>query len=549
MSAAHRSGPGAFGRAGRAFGAAGLGLGAALLAASCVVQNGIETDTFQLRVSVTRVDGSPLPGPEDEALCLDLRGYNPECTDGGSFLVSVEAVDLFNQRDTTFNGYARLNVRPGTLLGVEGDRAEGRNVRLEAGVAESQIVRITGAYGDTVLWAEDLGYTPVDPVAYTPACSDNLDNDGDGTTDFPADPDCAFANDDSETAGSYAAGVSLPLRFQLPTVAQAQGLGASSPYDQEGVTLETKQSRVVVTRIASDGFYVSDVEPDPSPNALPGALRQKPYGGLFVFSFSLPAGVAVCDRVGDISGTIIEFFGFTELTFPSFKLSELWISEARSGPCPMPTPAPITAQILSSSNPPADTYLEQYEGGLVQVRGARVASIFGPGQPQVLRQQAPPGDSCPNVFAFTFSPEASDCDLNGDGRVDFTPCSDEGACSTACYNLPGCSEWSSFRRVGNFRATLGPAATQTVLMNFGSVGGLEPPSLRNRIVPWMTGTLANFSGGPLNWTVEARCSDDIVLCEEGEDEAACLARTQTAPALGTSCVRERTAIDNDSESQ
>ncbi|HEU4537815.1 MAG TPA: hypothetical protein VFS00_27030, partial [Polyangiaceae bacterium] len=232
MSAARRP---LAGRAPRALGAAGLGLGAALLAASCVTQNGIETDTFRLRVAVTRADGSPLPGPGDDALCLDLRGYNPECTDGGSFRVTVEAVDLFNQRDVNFNGYARLSVRPGTLLGVEGDRAAGRNVRLENGVAEGQLVRITGAYGDAVLWADDLGYTPVDPVAFTPDCSDNLDNDGDGLADFPADPDCAFANDDSETPGTYASGVSTPLRFQLPTVAQAQGLGASSPYDQEGV--------------------------------------------------------------------------------------------------------------------------------------------------------------------------------------------------------------------------------------------------------------------------------------------------------------------------
>ncbi|HEU4533761.1 MAG TPA: hypothetical protein VFS00_06570, partial [Polyangiaceae bacterium] len=138
---------------------------------------------------------------------------------------------------------------------------------------------------------------------------------------------------------------------------------------------------------------------------------------------------------------------------------------------------------------------------------------------------------------------------NGDGRVDFTPCSEEGACSTACYNQPGCSEWSSFRRVGNFRVALGTSPLQTILLNTGTVGGFDPARYRGVLLPSVLGTLANFSGGPLNWTVEARCGDDVVLCDAGEDEAACLERTKTAPALGTSCVRERTAIDNDSESQ
>jgi hypothetical protein len=39
---------------------------------------------------------------------------------------------------------------------------------------------------------------PVVPPA--PQCSDGLDNDGDGQTDFPADPQCASANDNSESS-------------------------------------------------------------------------------------------------------------------------------------------------------------------------------------------------------------------------------------------------------------------------------------------------------------------------------------------------------------
>ena len=44
--------------------------------------------------------------------------------------------------------------------------------------------------------------TPVPPPADTPsgprACNDGVDNDGDGYTDFPADPDCRGNGDNSE---------------------------------------------------------------------------------------------------------------------------------------------------------------------------------------------------------------------------------------------------------------------------------------------------------------------------------------------------------------
>ena len=54
-----------------------------------------------------------------------------------------------------------------------------------------------------------------------PSCADGLDNDEDGDVDFPKDPGCAFANDNTEGGGRYSQGVSVPIFYTLPRIAEA----------------------------------------------------------------------------------------------------------------------------------------------------------------------------------------------------------------------------------------------------------------------------------------------------------------------------------------
>ena len=58
-------------------------------------------------------------------------------------------------------------------------------------------------YGNK-LFAVDLPFyrDPILAVIEQKSCSDGLDDDGDGFTDYPADPECASANDDSESIAS-----------------------------------------------------------------------------------------------------------------------------------------------------------------------------------------------------------------------------------------------------------------------------------------------------------------------------------------------------------
>jgi hypothetical protein len=58
----------------------------------------------------------------------------------------------------------------------------------------------TSIYGNK-LYAADLSFYREDILAVIEqrSCSDGLDDDGDGLTDYPADPECVNANDDSES--------------------------------------------------------------------------------------------------------------------------------------------------------------------------------------------------------------------------------------------------------------------------------------------------------------------------------------------------------------
>lgn len=510
---------------------------------SCVVKGELPQDTYRLRVELTRLDGSPLPD-KDHPLCLDLRGLNPECPDGEEFLLSVEAFALGPDgrahRDTSYNRFARVSSLPGTVLSVEGDKSDGRNVLLENGVVSGQRVKLIGAFGPTNLLVEDIGYQPVSATNpdKPPSCADGLDNDGDGLIDYPADPGCAFSNDDTEEGGTHAAGVASTIHYSYPTITQIQGYGAGTPFSQEGVVAETTSATVVVSSVASDGFYVVDVDP--------ATRKPKPYGSLFVFNFSTPPGLRVCDRLTYLAGTMDEFYGYTEMNFPSFTVHP-WVfpnpekNIAGDGPCLVPDAFVLTPAALGDSS--SSALLENYEAGLVRIENAHVASHFGPGKPQASPFDLSPAFSCQGNKKFTFSSDASNCDLDQDGKVDFTPGTDEALCSCFCFQDAECSEWTSFQGRSNFRMVLGKSPYQTIQANMGAVPGFTPRSNAGKTLKALTGTLANFSGGDLNWTIQARCPDDLVQCPDDQPDC------DLAPlASDQACVRQRTENDNDSGS-
>ncbi len=451
------------------------------------------------------------------------------------FTILISALDVHGNVDTSFDGWARVSIKPGAIATLGGTaEVRGRNVHLVNGRAEGVIASFDGAFGDARIWVEDIGYAPADPTRDPlPACANGVDDDGNGYIDYPADPGCVFANDDTEGNGSRSAGASAPIRFAFPRIADVRGVtigGAATGYPKQQVLVDTGwRSReakfvhsVVVTRIASDGFYATDID-DP-----------RGYGSIYAFTFSSPAGLRICDRLYTLTGTAIDFYGFTELGFPTFS-AEFWLPKTHSDgrpnangrDCLVPEPYAFTATDLAATSAPVRF---ANESGLVRMESKdadilRVGKFLGRNKPQ-----AP---------SYSPSADATNCDLNGDGTVDFYT-EPEKTCSANCDADVDCTEYTNFRLRSTYQLVLVPGGDESkksgIQGDSTTAASFDPLLSKGRQLRSFTGTLRYFSGGS-QFTIETRCEDDLV---------ADLARAPISSSAA--CVRPRADIDNDENS-
>jgi hypothetical protein len=445
-------------------------------------------------VEVTAVNGNTTLPTAD----MPLPANRGDTIDTWDF--DIEARKPTGELDK-FNGYVRLRVQPGSLLTIEGEGASGRNMLLQNGKASGK-ASVTAVYGPARLWAEDLGYT-LPTAGKTPKCSNGKDDDTDGLIDYPTDPGCAFADDDSEGGATFSAGVSAAVEYALPKVSDVRGAGgAGTPYPYEAIEVNTAPpQRVIVTRVANDGFYVTDVNATEMSNG---------YNSIFAFNFSTPVGMRVCDVLTYLSGTANDFFGFTELSFPSFSVD---FPIQGQGMCEVPEPAVLDAATIA--DPVA---MQKLQSSLVRIQLFKIASNFGPGL----------------VKNNVFTPTESNCDFNGDGQIDFAGA--EGECASICDKAAGdCSEWTAYSARGDYNMILGNAI---IKIQTGTVSGFDPTAYRGQVLGSVTGTMRKFSGGTLNWTIETRCPDDLACGLPG-----CGASQPVSSQ--TACVRLRSADDND----
>ncbi len=430
----------------------------------------------------------------------------PFSSDGVPFTMRIEVRGATNQRLTGFNGWVAISVAPGDLVGLSGPDGTvlGNQVKLTNGVAENLVVSVSRGYGIARIWAEEQGYVPVDARrSPPPQCSNGLDDDHDGLLDYPADPGCLAANDDSERAGSYTIGTSEPIYFDLPEIIDVRGRSAVSPLLGERVTMRGRNTpdaptaaspahRLVVTQTTNQGFFVTDVD-DASCNGQPC------FNSLYSFNFNTPQGMRPCDLVDTLTGSVSQFVGTTQLAQPGFHVGMQWFpNDMVSGQCLIPDAVEITGTLLATT-----ATMEPYQSSLGRVTNVTLPTKVGPGR-------------APNGIPTA---GATNCDLNGDGVVTYTNGNLEGQCSNNCAADPTCSEWTNWLRYGQVTVTLAGAGAGMPRISVAaqSVNATFDPQHPRGPTATVTGNLQQIGSA---WIVLPRCGSDFVV--QGDGQSVCM---------------------------
>lgn len=400
------------------------------------------------RVALTGGD----PGRPDARLPFSLEGV--------TYTLDIESLPVEAFRE----GWVAIRTQPGDVLSVDAPGAVRGNIQLHGGRASGVRVTVAKLYGDARIWVEDLGFVP-GPAAGS-ACRNGIDDDGDGRTDYGSDPGCAYSNDDTESGGSHAVGLSPALYYANPRIADVQGLTSIPPL--EGRSVHIDAGDMVVTRVSVDGLYVTDVS------------ETRGYNHLFAFNFNTPAGVRVCDKLKTLGGIVGEFYGYTELSYPSWTRDLEWPRPERPGPaeCLVPEPVEITRALLDDG-----AAMESLEAGLIQVSGGQI------------------------------TPRFEDCDFNDNGDIEWdTP---EETCADDCAAALDCSELTQYRTYGQFSvATPGATAAERgkiQVLTREAIPDFDALAHAGETVALIRGTLSQVEFLDVPWILEVRCRDDLVL--------------------------------------
>jgi len=219
------------------------------------------------------------------------------------YTIDIRAIDQNGDLARDFDGEVHLAVGPNGYL------AEGQpeTVALKDGMAEGVSVALEKVHGDVGIWVEYIGN--------------------------PSD------------LGNYATGLSDTIHVAHPTIREMQETDKHrlSPLRGQYIQANLDGRIAVVTGVTNDGYYVTDLsEPDGQ------------FAGMFVFTHSRPEGIERGMTITALNGNVDEFFGFTEMGFPAWKV----------GPdAALPPPIELTPQMLADSDG-----TEAYESQLVEIR-------------------------------------------------------------------------------------------------------------------------------------------------------------------------------------
>lgn len=219
-------------------------------------------------------------------------------------------------------------------------------------------------------------------------------SNGEGAADFTLEKAFGKTRIWVEDPETFATGVSEPIFYRGPKIADVQTstTTVASPFEGSRVPIDDT-TNLVVTAIARDGFYVTDVD-------------ATEWASIFAYTFSAPAGLSVGDKLANVSGRVSEFLGFTELNNPAWEVV---------GNLPLPAPAVVTC-VEVDTNPP-NLVMESLEAGLIEVTNATV-------------EICPSYPDCPDYDQYRqWSIDVGGCSINAVSRytiAGFDPLANQG---------------------------------------------------------------------------------------------------------------------------
>jgi hypothetical protein len=255
------------------------------------------------------LDSSVEPGTLEEPL--------PFSSEPTTVALSVTALDR-NADPVDFTGTLTLNVRPGSLENLPWIEMDGSSW--------SGSVSFRNGFGPTRIWVSD---------------------EGDLDIESPRQP-------------SFAAGVSEPLFYEIPTLSELNTHEDPEKNQLDGEFAEVKceGQDVRISAVGTNGFWATDMADAPSS-----------YNSLFVYTFSKPQPeVVVGAQLGLLTGNDQEYLGTTQFSFPTYEVTD----EPTVEP---PTALEITSDHCDSWKADANA-LEPMESALVTINAATVPSSF-----------------------------------------------------------------------------------------------------------------------------------------------------------------------------
>jgi len=289
-------------------------------------------------------------------------------------------------------------------------------------------------------------------------------------------PTTLWIDDGKSSEPTYATGTSPTLWYRDPFISDLQTPKSETALDAlSSIPLEAKQvsvtssrygarGRFVVTSVFSQGYTVSDVECMDA-NGTPPCTAQS-YDHAMVFSFSAPRGddfepILEGQTIDGFAGGVDEFNGLTEIGFPqTFGGGGKNLNKARE-----PVPQVVDTETVVTPGTWFDS-LTSPGGGVINFERNEAAPI--------------------TIKNAKVCDTAADADYATYKQWKLDPSGVGGNCS------------------GNKKVIN--------VITAGTVSDIDPPSLKDRVLPSVTGVLRPVNIGTFNvWIIYPRSAADLVL--------------------------------------